>query len=41
MGLDAGIDYETELFVQLFATADKDKGIDAFFEGREPHWKGW
>ncbi|WP_129116192.1 enoyl-CoA hydratase/isomerase family protein [Halegenticoccus tardaugens] len=40
MGLDEGIDYEAELFVQLFATEDKNEGIDAFFEGRDPQWKG-
>jgi len=38
--LDAGIDYEAQLFVQLFATDDKDEGIDAFFEDREPEWTG-
>ncbi|WP_290819199.1 enoyl-CoA hydratase-related protein [Halovivax sp.] len=38
--LDRGIDYESELFVQLFATADKNEGIDAFFEDREPEWCG-
>lgn len=38
--LDAGLELETELFVQLFATADKDEGIDAFFEDREPEWEG-
>ncbi|MFC7137256.1 enoyl-CoA hydratase/isomerase family protein [Halobaculum litoreum] len=40
MGLDEGLDYESELFVGLFATADKDEGIDAFFEDREPEWEG-
>ncbi|AGB16313.1 enoyl-CoA hydratase/carnithine racemase [Halovivax ruber XH-70] len=40
MPLDRGIDYESELFVQLFATADKNEGIDAFFEDREPEWEG-
>ncbi|ELZ14252.1 enoyl-CoA hydratase [Halovivax asiaticus JCM 14624] len=40
MPLDRGIDYESELFVQLFATADKNEGIDAFFEDREPEWDG-
>lgn len=38
--LDAGLDYERELFVDLFATADKDEGIDAFLDGREPRWRG-
>ena len=40
MGLDAGIDYEAELFAQLFSSADKNEGIDAFFEDREPEWTG-
>ena len=39
-GLDEGIDYEAQLFVQLFATADKNEGIDAFVEDREPEWQG-
>lgn len=38
--LDRGIDHEAELFVQLFATRDKNEGIDAFFEDREPEWEG-
>jgi enoyl-CoA hydratase len=38
--LDAGLDYERELFVELFATADRDEGIDAFLDGREPEWQG-
>ena len=40
MGLDEGIDYEAQLFVQLFATEDKNEGIDAFFEDRDPEWQG-
>jgi len=40
MGLDEGLDYESELFVGLFATRDKDEGIDAFLEDREPEWEG-
>lgn len=39
MPLDQGIDYEAELFVELFAGPDKDEGIDAFFEDRDPEWK--
>ncbi|MDJ1433303.1 enoyl-CoA hydratase-related protein [Halostagnicola sp. A-GB9-2] len=39
-GLEEGLDYEAELFVQLFATDDKDEGIDAFLEGREPSFTG-
>ncbi|WP_336358895.1 enoyl-CoA hydratase/isomerase family protein [Haloarcula sp. CGMCC 1.6347] len=38
MDLEAGIEYEAELFAQLFATGDKDEGIDAFLEDREPEW---
>lgn len=37
---DEGIAYEGQLFVQLFATDDKDEGIDAFLEDREPDWTG-
>jgi len=40
MDLEAGIEYEAELFAGLFVTADKDEGIDAFFEEREPEWQG-
>ncbi|WP_049922519.1 enoyl-CoA hydratase/isomerase family protein [Halopiger djelfimassiliensis] len=40
MGLEEGLQYESELFVQLFATDDKDEGIDAFLEGREPEFTG-
>ena len=40
MDLDDGIEYEAELFAQLFATEDKNEGIDAFFDGREPEWNG-
>ena len=38
--LEDGLEYEAELFVQLFATEDKDEGIDAFFEDRDPEWTG-
>ncbi|ELY89472.1 enoyl-CoA hydratase/isomerase [Natrialba hulunbeirensis JCM 10989] len=40
MGLEEGLDYESELFVQLFATKDKDEGIEAFLEKREPEFTG-
>lgn len=40
MDLDDGIEYEAELFAQLFASEDKNEGIDAFFEDREPEWSG-
>ena len=38
--LDAGLEYERELFVDLFATADREEGIDAFLDGRDPEWRG-
>lgn len=40
MDLEAGIEYEAELFATLFSTEDKNEGIDAFFEDREPEWQG-
>jgi enoyl-CoA hydratase len=40
MGLEEGLEYESELFVQLFATDDKDEGITAFLESREPEFEG-
>lgn len=40
MDLEAGIEYEAALFAQLFATQDKDEGISAFFEDRDPKWRG-
>jgi enoyl-CoA hydratase len=40
MDLEAGIEYEAELFAQLCATGDKDEGIDAFLEDRDPEWRG-
>jgi enoyl-CoA hydratase len=40
MDLNDGIEYEAELFSQLFATEDKNEGIDAFFEDRDPEWQG-
>ncbi|MFC6733078.1 MULTISPECIES: enoyl-CoA hydratase/isomerase family protein [unclassified Haladaptatus] len=40
MSLDQGIEYEAELFTQLFATEDKQEGMDAFFEKRDPEWTG-
>lgn len=40
MDLEAGIEYEVELFTQLFATGDKNDGIDSFFEDRDPERSG-
>lgn len=38
--LDHGLEYELELFVDLFGSHDKNEGIDAFLEDREPDWHG-
>jgi enoyl-CoA hydratase len=40
MDLEDGIEYEAELFAQLCATEDKNEGIDAFLEDRDPEWNG-
>lgn len=38
--LDHGLEYERELFVDLFDSHDKNEGIDAFLEDRDPEWRG-
>ncbi len=40
VSMDAGILYEIEAFSNCFATEDKEEGIRAFFEKREPKYKG-
>jgi enoyl-CoA hydratase len=40
MDVERGIEYEAELFAHLFASEDKNEGIDAFFEDRDPEWTG-
>ena len=40
MSLEAGIEYEAELFAQISATRDADEGIDAFLEDRDPEFGG-
>jgi enoyl-CoA hydratase len=35
-----GLEYERELFVGLFDSHDKNEGIDAFLEDRDPEWRG-
>lgn len=40
MNLDAGLDYEMELFASLFATGDMREGVEAFYEDREPNFTG-
>ena len=34
------IDYEAELFATTWGSDDHDEGMAAFFEKREPRWKG-
>lgn len=38
--LDEGLEFERKNFYHLFATEDKDEGISAFLDKREPEWKG-
>lgn len=38
--LEEGLEYERKNFYHLFATDDKEEGISAFLDKREPEWKG-
>jgi len=40
MGIDAGLDYETQAFALCFATADMREGTKAFLERRRPNFSG-
>lgn len=40
MTVQNGLDYEALLYAHLFNTDDKDEGIDAFLDKREPEWEG-
>ncbi|MHB9287963.1 enoyl-CoA hydratase/isomerase family protein [Halobacteriales archaeon Cl-PHB] len=40
MPLDAGLEYESEAFALTFSSEDKEEGVAAFLEEREPEWKG-
>ena len=40
MPLDAGLTYEKELFALIFSSEDKQNGVAAFLEDREPDWEG-
>ena len=38
--LDQGLNYEASLFGLVFSSEDKEEGVKAFLEKREPRWKG-
>lgn len=38
--LEAGLQYERKAFTVLAATEDRNEGINAFLEKRQPHYKG-
>jgi enoyl-CoA hydratase len=38
--LDVGLQSERDEFHALFASADREEGMHAFAEKRDPHWKG-
>ena len=38
--LDAGLEFERKAFYLLFATDDKNEGVDAFVNKRKPQFKG-
>jgi hypothetical protein len=37
MGLEEDLEYESELFAQMFTTANKEEGIGAFLGGTSPN----
>jgi len=40
MPLDAGLEFERAWFALLFSTEDKNEGVDAFLNKREPEFRG-
>jgi enoyl-CoA hydratase len=40
LSLEEGIRYERDLFCLLFSTRDKEEGVSAFLEKRQPKWSG-
>ena len=40
MNVEDGIAYERDLFCLCFSSADKEEGVKAFLEKRQPQWTG-
>jgi enoyl-CoA hydratase len=40
MAIEEGLAYERDLFCLCFSTEDKEEGVAAFLEKRQPAWKG-
>jgi enoyl-CoA hydratase len=40
LSIEDGISYERDLFCLCFSTADKEEGVQAFLEKRQPRWQG-
>ncbi|HKH47835.1 MAG TPA: enoyl-CoA hydratase-related protein [Thermoanaerobaculia bacterium] len=40
MSIEEGVNYERDLFCLCFSTADKEEGVKAFLEKRQPQWTG-
>lgn len=41
LSLAEGIEYEKKIFAILCGSRDKEEGVTAFLEKREPHFEGW
>jgi enoyl-CoA hydratase len=40
LSIEDGISYERDLFCLCFSTADKEEGVSAFLDKRQPRWQG-
>ncbi len=40
MSIEEGVTYERDLFCLCFSSADKEEGVKAFLEKRQPQWTG-